>query len=229
MCHTTLYCLVEWNGMELIYNITLIPNKKNKPIKVGLCYFTSEVLAFSWKRCETYHPLCPFNIFQLVRRNILSVMGGLVLNCIVITDPPRASLQLMQTILRINTSFVNGNDYRKLTTGPIFPHRYLRLKPCSRHQHLIDWRIYIKVTDLENTDIQQLLKLDIKLTLESAQGIFLDQHYFFMISINTFTGLHIQKIFFLVNPKKQLYILLTPYLITAQTLYHCQFFYSRLM
>lgn len=45
-------------------------------------------------------------------------MGGLVLNCIVITDPPWASLKLMQTILKVNTSFVNGNDYRKLTAEP---------------------------------------------------------------------------------------------------------------
>lgn len=44
-------------------------------------------------------------------------MGGLVLNCIVITDPPQASLQIMQTILKVNTPFVNQNDYRKLKTG----------------------------------------------------------------------------------------------------------------
>lgn len=43
-------------------------------------------------------------------------MGELVLNCIVITDSPQASLQPMQTILKVNTPFVNGNDYGKLTT-----------------------------------------------------------------------------------------------------------------
>ena len=41
-----------------------------------------------------------------------------VLNCIVITDPPRPYLQLMQTVLKVNTPFVNGNDYGKLTTEP---------------------------------------------------------------------------------------------------------------
>lgn len=51
-------------------------------------------------------------------------MGGLVLNCIVITDPPWASLKLMQTILKVNTSFVNGNDYGKLTAEPYKEYRF---------------------------------------------------------------------------------------------------------